>query len=45
MFKCEDILYNEDLRIKLIDKGFKHSLNYSWKKCTKEITDLYNLLK
>ncbi len=44
MFKCENILYDQNLRANLINKGFKHSLNFSWKKCTKEIFDLYNQL-
>jgi glycosyltransferase involved in cell wall biosynthesis len=44
MLKCENILYNENLRKEYIEKGNKHSLNYSWEKCTTEIINLYKLL-
>jgi glycosyltransferase involved in cell wall biosynthesis len=36
-----EILSNEDLRIKLSEKGYRRSLNFSWEKCARETLEVY----
>jgi glycosyltransferase involved in cell wall biosynthesis len=36
-----EVLSNEDLRIKLSEKGYRRSMNFSWEKCVKETIDTY----
>jgi len=36
-----EILSNEDLRIKLSEKGYRRSMNFSWEKCARETLDVY----
>jgi glycosyltransferase involved in cell wall biosynthesis len=36
-----EVLSNEDLRIKLSEKGYRRSMNFSWEKCAKETIDTY----
>ena len=36
-----EVLSNEDLRIKLSEKGYRRSLNFSWEKCARETLEVY----
>jgi glycosyltransferase involved in cell wall biosynthesis len=36
-----EVLSNEDLRIKLSEKGYRRSLNFSWEKCAGETLEVY----
>jgi glycosyltransferase involved in cell wall biosynthesis len=36
-----EILSNEDLRIKLSEKGYRRSMNFSWEECARETLDVY----
>jgi len=36
-----EVLLNEDLRIKLSEKGYRRSLNFSWEKCARETLEVY----
>jgi len=36
-----EILSNEDLRIKLSEKGYRRSMNFSWEKCARETLEVY----
>jgi len=36
-----EVLTNEDLRIKLSEKGYNRSLDFSWEKCAKETLEVY----
>jgi glycosyltransferase involved in cell wall biosynthesis len=36
-----EVLLNEDLRVKLSEKGYRRSMNFSWEKCAKETLDVY----
>jgi glycosyltransferase involved in cell wall biosynthesis len=36
-----EVLSNEDLRIKLSEKGQRRSMNFSWEKCAKETINTY----
>ena len=36
-----EVLSNEDLRIKLSEKGYRRSMNFSWEKCARETLEVY----
>jgi glycosyltransferase involved in cell wall biosynthesis len=36
-----EVLSNEDLRIKLSEKGYKRSMMFSWEKCARETLEVY----
>jgi len=36
-----EVLTNEDLRIKLSQKGLERSMNFSWEKCARETLEVY----
>jgi glycosyltransferase involved in cell wall biosynthesis len=36
-----EVLANEDLRVRLSEKGYKRSLSFSWEKCARETLEVY----